>query len=121
MGAPGIKTGGRSKGTPNKRTSRLPDAQAIAERLGINPLEILLHFAANNWKALGYESGTKYVPCPTGSLLVARIEVSDRVAAARSASEYLFPKRRAVELSDPEGNNPFQTFNDWVKTLVPKP
>jgi hypothetical protein len=98
----------------------LPDAQAIAQRLGVNPLEILLHFASNNWEALGYDSADKRVATQDGTVLVDRIETGERIAAASKACDYLYARRKSVELTDADGNNPFQTFNDWVKTIASK-
>lgn len=117
MGAKGEpKTGGRKPGSVSKRLSRLPDAQAIAERLGVNPLEVLLHFTANNWQALGYDSPEKKVATSSGPVYVDRISTDERIAAAKSAADYLYARRKSVEIKDPDGN--LKSFADLMKELV---
>lgn len=68
----GHKTGGRSRGVPNKRTS----AQAVAARLlaaGQSPLEFL-----------------------TGVYRDATVGLELRVEAARAAAPYVHPRRLAI-------------------------
>lgn len=77
----GAKTGGRSKGTPNKRTT---DAQEIAERLQCDPFEVLCFFAKGDWKGLGYQQKLS-------------IPLEIRAKAAAEASKYLYPQRKAME------------------------
>ncbi len=81
------KLGGRQKGTPNKRTLF---AQETAERLGVNPFEILLHIANGDKKALKVKTKG-----PIG--------LSARRAAAMAACQYLVPKRRAIAHLGPGG------------------
>gem|GEM_PF-6527240 len=81
------KLGGRKKGTPNKRTLF---AQETAERLGVNPFEILLHIANGDKKALKLKTKG-----PIG--------LSARRAAAVAACQYIVPKRRAVAHLGPGG------------------
>jgi hypothetical protein len=101
LGSP--KSGGRVKGTPNKSTAEL---QALADKLGVNPFEILLRFAANDWKSLGYDERTRTVFSKTGEAVeLDVIEPSERIQAAKSACEYLFPKRKAVEFTGANGEN----------------
>tara|TARA_Y100001963_G_scaffold17759_1_gene21945 strand:- start:36226 stop:36594 length:369 start_codon:yes stop_codon:yes gene_type:complete len=93
-------TSGRKKGTPNKRTKH---AIELAERLGVDPLEVLLHITSNNWKALGYESGeTEKVLKDGGTIMVERIELKDRLGAAKEACKYVYPTRKAVDFSASE-------------------
>lgn len=83
MGKKGLpKTGGRKKGCPNKKTQELREC---AERLGVNPFEVLLLFAEGNWKALGYNRSVIAPPV--------------RARAAAEACQYLHPKRKAIEHS----------------------
>ena len=79
---------GKPKGAVHALTSRVRDT---AQRLGIDPFEILLRFAAGDWKALGYKSekykkSTKYV-----------IEPFIRAKAAQEAAQYIFPKLRTID------------------------
>lgn len=93
----GKKTGGRKPGTPNKPTQ---DLQTLANNMKICPFEILLLFAAGDWQALGYESETyeRYGKDFSNSMLY--ITPETRVKAAGFAAEYLYPKRKSIELSD---------------------
>lgn len=76
---------GRPKGIKDIRTQTRRDANAIADRLGCDPFEILVHFAKGDADALGYDGGT--------------IPPDMRLQAAKEASQYLYPKRKAVEHS----------------------
>lgn len=91
----GQKTGGRIPGTPNRRTF---DASKIAEELGGDPFQILMHFAMNKWKELGYESEKKEILSAKGSICkVDRISEADRINAAKEACKYLYPQRKAID------------------------
>lgn len=74
--------GGRKKGTPNK--SSVP-AQQIAERLGVDPFEVLCLFVKGDAKKLKIKKD--------------QLTPGIRVAAAMEAAQYLYPKRKAVEHS----------------------
>lgn len=73
-GAP--KSGGRAKGTPNKKTA---DLMAICAKHNVEPFE---------------------------AMIIAATELTDpekRVNAWEKVSQYLYPKRKALELDiDPE-------------------
>lgn len=89
--------GGRAKGTPNKRTW---DARALAERLGVDPLEILLNFAKGDYKALGYNTATKTVVDADGNQVqVDRIDEGMRQKAAKDAAPFIWPQLKGIELS----------------------
>lgn len=77
------KAGGRAKGTPNKKTQELHD---IAERCGVNIFEGLCRIAAGDYKSLGYENERYITP-------------ELRFQAMKEAAKYLYPQRKAVELS----------------------
>lgn len=91
---------GRKKGSINKKTQ---DARALAERLGVDPLEILFHFASRNWKALGYNSEyhTKVLK-DGGTIEVERITPEMRLNAAKEAVRYVYPQTKAVEIKNDE-------------------
>jgi len=78
------KTGGRKKGTPNKAT--YPVAE-LCEKLGCNPIEALIAFCKSQHPDF-------------------------RFAAAKELAQYLHPKRKAVELSGPNGGDLFQSLTD---------
>ena len=75
MNKNGIKTGGRKKGTPNKRTQQVID---ILNNLDCNPIEGLVSIAKIAMEKQDYAlAGSMY----------------------KELSQYAFPKRRAVEVS----------------------
>lgn len=102
MGAPGgPKTGGRVKGTPNKRTlaTRI-DAHGVAETLNCNPFEVILYFVQGNWRALGYEAPTKTLYTADGNPYEVDVITPEmRLSAAKEATQYLIPKKKALEIS----------------------
>lgn len=104
--AKGQKTGGRSKGTPNKRSEFARD---LAKRLGVDPLEILLRFAAGDWKGLGYEDSTRVESAGMGvTITVDVISPELRKSAAREACKYLYPQLKSVEHKSDDPNAPMK-------------
>jgi hypothetical protein len=99
-GMPRPENSGRKPGTPNKKTQELRD---LADKLGVNPFEILLHFAKGNWEALGYEGPTVTKVTQGGVVVEDRISPELRSSSAREACKYLFPQLKAVEHSGPNG------------------
>ena len=89
------KTGGRKAGTPNRKTQELSE---LAKSLGVNPFEIMLLFSKGDHKKLGL----KFPIAPEVML-----------QAARSASEYLFPKRKPVDKSGDAG----ETLTDILRAI----
>ena len=97
-GKPRHPNAGRKKGTPNKDS--LPLEQKAAE-LGVDPFTILLHFAGGHWEQLGYKEKctTKW----TGSGIEYEEDVitpAMRLTASKEAAQYLYPKKKAIELSN---------------------
>jgi hypothetical protein len=89
--------GGRAKGTPNADSLPL---EAKAKELKVDPFEVLLLFAAGDWKALGYE--TEQAPSSYsehGTVYKYTIDPSVRTKAAAEACSYLHAKRKALEVS----------------------
>jgi len=104
-GEPRSPKAGRKKGTPNK--SSIP-AQELAEKLGINPFEILLRFAAGDWQGLGYENECYFAEKPDGAVKMGYvISPEARAKASAEATKYLMPQRKAVEIST-EGDKGFK-------------
>jgi hypothetical protein len=98
---------GSRKGSPNSRTQ---DLFEITQRLGCNPFEVLIHFVKGDHEALGIEkyqvvSVTKYGE-PIEKL---SIPPELRQKSAKDACEYLFPKRKAIEISTEE-DDPLKAF-----------
>jgi len=96
----GRRSGGRPKGSPNKNRLTLHE---MAAKLGIDPFEVILHFAKGDWKALGYagELIEKHSKDCTNYEYV--IDPSVRAKMAAEAAGYLWPKLRAVEHSGTVG------------------
>jgi hypothetical protein len=100
----GKKTGGRVAGTANKRTY---DARALAEKKGVDPLEILLDIASNNWEALGYDKayitkvnlGIEYEE--------AVISLEERSRAAKESAKYIYPQLKSIEHTGKDGTDLF--------------
>jgi len=90
----GIKYGGRKKGSKNKVNR---PATEKAQELGVDPFEILLHFASGNWKALGYPEKTRSIVIQGKEVKVDVIDPEMRLNAAKEATHYILPKRKAVD------------------------
>lgn len=96
-GKPRPENSGRKKGTPNKDT--LPIEQKALD-LGVDPFQILLHFAGGNWKALGYENECYFTEKADGAVKMGYVISPEmRCKAASEACQYLLPKKKAIELS----------------------
>lgn len=99
----GKKTGGRKSGTPNKKTKELHE---ISARLGVDPFEVLLLFAAGDWKALGYDAESAPSSySEQGTVYKYTIDPSVRARSAAEACQYMHAKRKAIELTDDDGNS----------------
>jgi hypothetical protein len=84
---------GRPKGSINKdRQSVLDKATA----LGVDPLQVLLLFAKGDAEGLKLKPGEE-------------VTADQRLKAATEASQYLYAKRRAQEISGPNGE-PVEEF-----------
>lgn len=95
------KTGGRKKGSLNKRPLALLDK---ANELGIDPFEILLLFADERWKELGYPARTVTKCSPDGTPYEEYIISPElRQRSASDAAQYVHAKRKAIELSGENG------------------
>lgn len=79
------KKGGRKAGVPNKATI---SAKLLAEKMGVDPFEILLHIANGNYIALGFKETE-----------ACRLTLDHRLLAAKEAVKYLRPQLRAIEHS----------------------
>jgi len=89
--------GGRTKGTPNRKTE---EAEAIARKLGCNPIEILCRFAMDDWKKLGYNEQSSKFLTQKGELIEKPLITPEiRMKAASELAQYLYPKRKAIEHS----------------------
>jgi hypothetical protein len=104
-GAPKPPGSGRKKGTVNKDSLPLKEK---AQALGVDPFEILLHFAAGDWKSLGYEDDKNLA----GDYI---IQPQVRVKAAGDACQYLHPKLKQIEAvvkNSPLDDRPLKDMSD---------
>lgn len=105
---------GRKKGTPNKKTV---EAQHIAERVGVDPFELLLLFAKNDWKKLGYPRSTITKYSAGGDAYEEDVISPElRQNSAGKAVEYLYPRRKAIEQSITDN-----TVTSITRTVITKP
>lgn len=88
----------RPKGTPNKDVEPL---KAIAKQLKVDPFQVLLLITKADWKALGYPGPTETKYTARGEAYESEIITLDqRRAAASDACQYLYPKRKAIEINE---------------------
>lgn len=101
---------GRKKGTPNKDS--LPLLQK-AKQLNVDPFEILLLFANGDWKGLGYAYPTATRVGKNGETYeVDIITPEHRLKAAAESSQYLYPKRKAIQIEEPFDPNKDRPLKD---------
>jgi hypothetical protein len=105
--------GYKKKGTKNK------DPLALEERakaLGVDVFEILNHFAAGAWQKLGYDSETYVMENAQGATKIGYTITPDmRLKASTDLMKYMYPQKRAVELSNPEGQAFKVIIEDYSK------
>jgi len=95
----GMKTGGRKKGSPNKRTLMV---QAMADKMKMDPMEILAHFAQGNWKELGYEDDRYILETASGATRISYVITPQmRLQAAEAMLPYLYAKKKEEIPEDP--------------------
>lgn len=95
------------KGIPNKSTQDLFEK---AFNLGVDPFEVLLNFAKRDWKALGYNSPTVTKYCADGGTIEVDVITPDlQLSAAEKASNYLYAKRKAIDITS-HGNGLLDDF-----------
>lgn len=92
--APGIKYGGRKKGTPNKSTMTVAE---LCEKYGLNVIENLIHYAMGDHTALGYPE--LIVRPGFGGIEIYEYSISpeQRYKANIDLAKFIYPTRKAVE------------------------
>lgn len=92
----------RTKGAKGKTTMK---ARELADSLGVDPLEILLHFASGNWQALGYDSPEVKRVSAQGNEYYEDVITADlRLSAAKDAVKYIYPAQKAIEFTNEDGS-----------------
>lgn len=116
-----------SKGRPkgglgNERKT----CKELAEKLNVDPFEVLLHLTKGDWKALGYDSADKIVGyAKDGSpIFDERISVDLRGNSAKEACKYLYTQLKAIEhsgeIANPYINKSIQELEVLVKEKLKK-
>lgn len=97
----GQKTGGRQKGVGNKDILGLEER---ARALGVDVFEVLANFAGGNWKQLGYDNEVYVMENAQGATKIGyTITPEMRLKASTELMKYIYPQKKAVELSsDPD-------------------
>lgn len=93
--APGIKYGGRAKGTPNKSSMTVAE---LCESMGVNVIQNMIYFAEGDWKALGYPSETVVKPGFAG-IEIEEFTISQELRYKANADllKYISPQRKSIE------------------------
>lgn len=66
---------------------------------GVDPFDILLKFAASDWKGLGYKSPTRTMFSRSGEPYeVEYITTEIRVKASSDVCAYLYPKLKSIDM-----------------------
>lgn len=96
-GSPRTPGSGRTKGSPNKATVELEERAAA---LGCDPFKVLCLFTNGDWEGLGYPTETVTRVGKGGEVYeVERVTPDHRLKAASEASQYLYAKRKALEVT----------------------
>ena len=117
------KLGGKPKGYKDKKTLMVEE---IVARVGVDPLEVLLKFAAGDWEGLGYDSPVYHFESADKSTSMGYvITPAIRAQAAKEAAQYIYPKKReAEEVKEPEidvtPENELEAAKDTLKYIESK-
>jgi hypothetical protein len=113
------RTGGRKPGTPNKNSQQVLDRVRM---LGKDPLEILVLFYLEDWKALGYEARTVTRYTQTGAEYEEFVIPPElRASCAKDVMKYCFPQRKAVEynaVNENENHTPTNVAPEQEERLL---
>lgn len=91
------------KGIPNKDIGYIID---LCEKLKCDPVEILCHVANGDWKALGYKSPMVEKVGLGGKIIDEdRIQLDHRIDSAKKLMDFIYPKRKSIEIKDENGND----------------
>jgi hypothetical protein len=106
------KTGGRVKGSLSQKNR---DILEIVQRTGCEPAEVLAHFCNGDWKSLGYEAEHYFSEKADGSVKMNYvINPEMRLHAAKELCKYLYPQRKAMEVSTQEGQGFAIVIKDYT-------
>lgn len=105
---PGERRGGRKKGTPNKITL---DLIQTLQAKGFDPAAELVKTHAEAMKLY-----RKKMKDDRGWGAGPALDIAQRCAS--DLMEYVYPKRKSVELTGAQGADLFQSFNDLVREIA---
>ena len=107
-------TKGRPKGSKNKRTL---EVEEIISKMKINPLQMLIHFAENQYKKLGYDSPTRTSFTSAGIEFEEEIITPElRVTALKEVIKYVYAQKKATDLTiNPESQGFKIVIEDYSK------
>jgi hypothetical protein len=110
------KSGGRQKGSRNKRNLQVEE---MATRFDLDPFEILMMVANGDWQGLGFESPKQDIVTAHGTVSELNIKLSDRLHAAKEAAKYLHAQKQSISGSTSQDNQMVLTIHDYTsnKTL----
>ena len=108
------KSGGRTKGTKNIRSF---NAWELANRLNIDPLEVLLKFASGDWKGLGYDNEVYHSESATGETKLGYVITPNmRMNAADKACKFLYPTK--IETTPTENDTSPEAVTETIARLA---
>ena len=98
------KNAGRKKGVPNKNTQLIFD---LCQKNKFCPIETLILVGKGDWKSLGYESPeVEKMGLGGVKIFEDRIQLDHRIDACKKLIDYMYPKRKAIELTGDDEHKP---------------
>lgn len=92
------KLGGRQAGTQNKRTLMV---KAIADKVQVDPLEVIMRFAAGDWAGLGYKEEHYFYETNSGAIKMEFVITPEmRLSAAKDAATYLYARKKEADIEE---------------------
>lgn len=95
--APGIKYGGRKKGTPNKSSLTVAE---LCEKHGLNVIEEMIYFAKGDYEALKYPEYLEKQGFGGMPIKDLTISPEQRYKANMDLAKFIYPTRKAVEFKN---------------------
>jgi hypothetical protein len=112
MDKEGNKTGGRQRGTPNKKNQELLE---LAKELDCNPAKILMHFAMNDTEALGLPELITKTNKSGDTWEEPTISPELQKAAASDLMPYMYGKRKPVDSDGNDKGDPLSELADAIR------
>lgn len=115
--ATGYKSGGRVKGSLNKKSLEVKE---LCEKLNCSPMTVLIHICNKDAKALGYDNNIILKLGKNGEVFEEeRITIKDRLSAAQFICDKLYPDVKSIELTGNSDADPIEVHhNADLKELI---